>query len=738
MTVSSVEPGTIALSNDYVTLELSRSAPYGLRSLKDEPSGTEFLSGGLNPLYRMTLSRPGFDLLAISSGDAGDVTVVEHSDGRSLTLKFNGHSGLDLDVVCQVSLDPGSGLTRWRMQIQNRTAFAVQGIEYPITVVQCARSAATGATEHFLWGFMGGQIVQDPARNLRPYGGLNFCRLQYPGVVSVQFQAFYGSETGVYLATEDASGSIKRFGATVVEGDGLDLSIEHNHDERTGLSFELPYDTVLGVFHGGWYEAADLYKAWALQQHWCSRRIAERTDIPDWIKEPRPWLCIISRGDYERLRGTVWSPPAEWPIAKFWPAAKVVPLMRDYSAIFEAPVVTWMEGWEFIGAPGGPVDIFPPLEGAESFSSAMAALAGDGNMPSGYLAGFHWCYKRPQVGYDNLDRFEQEGVGLATINEHGGIDHHRFVNDQKHFVNLCIGERSTRELYLDNLSGLMDLGLTALQIDQQIGLYTQACYSEKHGHQAGYGSWMYTEMRDFIRDARRRAKARNEDATFSYEVPCEIWIQEVDLHMHRPYQVRPFGSSAVPLFDYLYHAYALTYGGDTYMGLAHPEVDLIKHATVAAYGVQNLIGIGQPEWDYDVNPDYPALKLMRNIVRAQRTFARDYLVLGSMLKPTPAACATFHVDLYKHAQWMDADLDVGQLEIPSCIHSAWQGESGAIGHVLVNWTADSQDVELELIDGTSLARIHNGDVSRAGESVAGRVVVTVGARDVVLVVEEAR
>jgi hypothetical protein len=154
--------------------------------------------------------------------------------------------------------------------------------------------------------------------------------------------------------------------------------------------------------------------------------------------------------------------------------------------------------------------------------------------------------------------------------------------------------------------------------------------------------------------------------------------------------------------------------------------------------VQNLIGIGQPEWDYDVNPDYPALKLMRNIVRAQRTFARDYLVLGSMLKPTPAACATFHVDLYKHAQWMDADLDVGQLEIPSCIHSAWQGESGAIGHVLVNWTADSQDVELELIDGTSLARIHNGDVSRAGESVAGRVVVTVGARDVVLVVEEAR
>ena len=411
-------------------------------------------------------------------------------------------------------------------------------------------------------------------------------------------------------------------------------------------------------------------------------------------------------------------------------------MMRDYSTIFGTPVVTWMEGWEYIGAPGGPVDIFPPLEGAESFSSAMAALTEDDNLPSGYLAGLHWTYKRPQVGYEDVERFEREGKALATVNPHGEIDHHRFVNDQKHFVNLCVGTAATRELYLGNFARLMDLDLIALQLDQQLGLYTQACYSEQHGHQPGFGPWMYEEMLAFIRQVRSRAKARDERATFSYEMPCEIWIQEVDLHMHRPYEMRPLGVSTVPLFDYLYHAYALSYGGDTYMGLAHPEVDLIKHAYVAAYGVQNLIGIGQPEWDYEVNPAYPTLKLMRSIVQAQRTFARDFLVFGDMQRPTAASCATLAVDYYKHAQWTDASQDLGKLEVPTCVHSVWRAQSGAIGHILVNWTGQPQDVRLELVDEHASPYVLDGETTLALDREVGRALLRVGPRQLVLVLEQ--
>ena len=733
----STEQLNIVLSNAQVRLELNDQAPYGLRSLKHVATGREILAGRSDPLYRLTLSRPGGETRTISSADAREMTVTRAGADESseLTLRFGAHGDTGISVVCRVSVEPDSALSRWRIEVNNDSSYAVRGIEYPVTVVQCADDASDGAAEYFVWGFMGGQTIQDPARNLRPYYGLEFCRLQYPGVVSVQFQAFHGAAGGAYLATEDASGAVKRFGATVLADAALDLTLEHNYDETVGRSFELPYDTVLGTFEGDWYEPAGIYKAWAVQQPWCSQTTAERTDIPAWIKEPRPWLCIISRGNYDRLRGTYWGAPAEWPIAKFWPAKNVIPLMRDFSSILETPVVTWMEGWEETGAPSGPVAIFPPLEGAESFAEAMATLTADGNLPFGYLAGLHWTYKRPNVGYSDRPRFEIEGKPLATINPSGEVDHFRFVSDQKIFANLCIASPATLELYLRNFSELMDLGLIALQIDQQIGLYTSACYSEDHGHPPGYGAWMFQSMLDFVREVRTRSKARNSDATFGYEVPCEIWIQDVDVHMHRPYHIRPFGVASVPLFDYLYHAFALSYGGDTYMGLAHPEVDLIKHAYVTAFGVQNLVGIGQPEWDYEVNPDYPTLALMRSIVEAQRSFAHEFLVLGDMLRPTRADCASFEIDLYKHASWTDASLDVGSAQIPACVHSVWRGESGNVGHILVNWTGDPQKVTVELVEPTATVVLRAGQSEQALEHAGGAVDVVVGARKVVALVE---
>jgi hypothetical protein len=734
--VSADGDATIVLANGHLRLELTGRAPYGLRSLITPGAGSEILADLEIPLYRLTLSRQGGETVTLSSADATTV-AVEREGPEGARLTFGPHGDIAVDVICQVRLDPDAPMSRWTLEIRNETTFAVRGVEYPITVVQCDPLGSLGDKEYFAWGFMGGQIIRDPSRNLRPYYGLEFCRLQYPGIISVQCQAFHGASGGLYLATEDGSGAVKRFGATILDGHALDMSVEHNFLETAGRSFELPYETVVGRFSGDWYQAADLYKEWAVKQPWCARPTTERTDIPAWLKDPRPWLCVISRGNYDRLRGTYWGAPAEWPIGKFWPARKVVPLMRDYAALLATPVVTWMEGWEYIGAPGGPVDIFPPLEGSASFSAAMKTLTDDGNLPFGYLAGLHWTYKRPNVGYDGRQRFEEEGRALAAVNPEGDVDHYRFVSDQKLFVNLCIANPETVALFRQNFAELMDLGLVALQIDQQIGMYSTPCYSTEHGHPTGYGPWMYESMRDFIRMVRDESKARNPEAIFGYEVPCEIWIQDVDVHMHRPYHIRPFGVSSIPLFDYLYHAYAISYGGDTYMGLAHPEVDLIKHATVAAYGVQNLVGIGQPEWDYEVDPDYPTIRLMRNIVHAQQTFAREFLVFGDMLQPTMADGAEVEIDLYKHASWTDASLDVGRVTMPCCVHSVWRAPAGEVGHVLVNWTGETQRVTVDLVDAEADVVILGGGGEAPSTRQPGQVTIDVTDRDVVAVVEHA-
>ena len=43
------------------------------------------------------------------------------------------------------------------------------------------------------------------------------------------------------------------------------------------------YDIVTGVFHGDWYDAADLYKAWATKQWWCQKKLWDR-DIAAWMR----------------------------------------------------------------------------------------------------------------------------------------------------------------------------------------------------------------------------------------------------------------------------------------------------------------------------------------------------------------------------------------------------------------------------------------------------------------------
>ena len=537
------------LENERLRLALLSRLQGGLGSFVDLKTGRDFVASRPGPLYRLTLSHPGQEPLELTSLHADGFTVDKQStpQGLLLTLTYWGHRSLDIKVTCRVLLEPNSALSRWRIAVANNTDYGVRAIHYPVVLAPLVLGESQ-EDDYFLSGYFGGRLVNQPTENLSvsPFGhDVWWCRPnQYPGLMSAQLQAYYDDMAGLYLATHDGLGCVKAFHSSLA-GEALDLSIEHNYDETPGLSFELPYDTVLGAFHGDWYAAADIYKAWAVQQLWCAKKTIDREDIPAWIKEPRPWLCVISRGNYDRLRGYVCSPPSEFPIPQFWPAKNVAPRIRHYSALLDTPVVVWMEGWEKIGAPGGPVDIFPPLEGEASFKAAMAEMAGDGHQIFMYLA-YHWTYKRPMVGYDGWERFEREGRPLAALDEHGQIIKHLFPNAQKYFASVCVGSRGTQAIYLQNLLKLMDLGGVALQIDQQLGLVADACYSAEHEHTPGYGRWMYEKEREFLEMMRQATKGRNPDATFGYEEPCEIWIPQVDVHMHRPYSL-----GCVPLFDYL-------------------------------------------------------------------------------------------------------------------------------------------------------------------------------------------
>jgi len=724
---------TWVLRNEHIDIGFSENSNGGLSSFVDVKTGRDFIEEEA-PLFKMLLSKAG-TTQAFTALDAGSYDVQTGVTGKAdnITITYRQIGGLDIDVTCRASLEPGSVLSYWTIAVRNGTDYGVRTLEYPVVLAPPVLGE-TDDDDYYIYGMMGGARRRSPGRDRKMQErDFQWLPIQYPGVLTLQLEAYYDQDAGLYIATYDSAGNIKTFDLRFTEH-AFDLSVQHMYNEQPGLSFELPYPTVLGVFRNDWYEMADLYKAWAHHQPWCAKKTIERDDLPDWLLEPRPWLCIISRGDYERLRGTVWSPPAEYPIGRFWPARKVVPMMRDYARIFGTPVVTWMEGWEQHGTPAGPVDIFPPYEGEESFVRAMADLNADGNYAFMYLAGLHWTYKRAMVGYDGWERFAREGMPLVIRDDQGDIVKCEFVNAQKCFFNACIGSETIKQMYIENLMTLMDYHGVALQIDQQLGMYTHVCYSEDHGHPPGYGPWMTEAMFDFLTRLRKAIKDRNPNATFGYEAPCEIWLQHVDVNMHRPYMKGLF-----PIFDYIYHEYAVSYGGDAMMGLCHNEVELIQHGMIFSYGIQNLVGIGHPEWDYEVNPNYPTLGFLRNTCEAQRTYARDYLVYGEMLRPTALDVPQIDVDYWKPGG-VPENYDMGTAEIPLVFHSVWRLRDGRIGYVLVNWTGRDEAVTLGLYRTdaeTSMVTTGGHSSAVAASDIAGGSLhLTVPARSVVLVEQQ--
>jgi hypothetical protein len=425
-------------------------------------------------------------------------------------------------------------------------------------------------------------------------------------------------------------------------------------------------------------------------------------------------------------------PPADYPLGKFWPAKKVIPLTREYVSIFGTPVIAWYEGFEKIGNTCGPVDIFPPLEGEESLKAAMGTLSREGYYPFLAVWGMDWCYKRSMAGYDGWARFEKEGRPLAVLNDRGEVTRHTFGNMYKLYVSACVGSADSQRVFTNWFSKLMDLGGVVLEFDHQHGGYARVCYSDQHGHPPGYGPWMHHKMQEFLRGVRQMARERNRESALSNEGPCETWIQELDLMLNRPY-----GLGNIPLFSYVYHEYMPLLGGDGINGLSHPEVELMKHAANSLDGDLSFVMIGLPDYDFDVNPDYPIFTLLRNIFQAQRTYARPYLALGRMLKPVELQTSKVKVDV-----WLapgKETVDPPTVDVPAVMSSVWRSPEGKTGYVLVNWTGGPESIAMGLVkkEGTAFLVTAGERKPVAEEAVkSGRITAVVPARSVMLLEQE--
>ena len=108
---------------------------------------------------------------------------------------------------------------------------------------------------------------------------------------------------GLYVGAHDPWSRLKfmpaaclPLGATSFTNAGLRaVHLPTSFNDASTAAFEIPYPVVVAAFKGGWWDAAQMYRTWALQgAHWTRKGKLSAQRIPRWLSRPRSGCASLA------------------------------------------------------------------------------------------------------------------------------------------------------------------------------------------------------------------------------------------------------------------------------------------------------------------------------------------------------------------------------------------------------------------------------------------------------------
>lgn len=189
--------------------------------------------------------------------------------------------------------------------------------------------------------------------------------------------------------------------------------------------------------------------------------------------------------------------------------------------------------------------------------------------------------------------------------------------------------------------------------------------------------------------------------------PSELYIPLVDGYDSRQWFTAPEQRS-IPLYAYLYHPYALGFGGEFFSELDCDDALFIKAAQMMIDGLMVNLFLGKDgkmvvtsNHHFDEPPvnQEEVLAFITQCAKAQAGFARAYLIFGEMLRPVAIDGIPKRRILANHSSF--AKGGEHWVEVPAVFHSSWRSSSGRIGHILANHGTESLTLKVHLTDPTA-------------------------------------
>lgn len=514
----------------------------------------------------------------------------------------------------------------------------------------------------------------------------------YGAGASMQCAAFYDANYGMYLASHDSGMLAKLYSVAKQLDNSLSYSLETMPDGAIAgrRSYSQPFPFVMKFFHGDWFDAAQIYRSWALEQPWCRDcgKLSARPndtlfDCDVWVKGGG-----VDEEGYSYPENSI---PA---IAKYSPegrlrlAGKISShgsgdrLLAIKNAVSPAGVsVFFSDNWHCFGNIGICAGN-PEYQARRGFSE---------------LVSFMNANNVRIVPYTNFGRWDLTMAGYREDMMIHGADM-SVLTYPAHNTNqgaVCHVTEFSEELWRRLARQVSGYGCPGIYLDELSTNGNPVCYANGHGHEPGDGSAKIHAQRKTLLEMKAAVQKENPDFYTMGEQGSETYIGANDVNM---WWLVSTGDADIPFYDAVYHDYSICMGripGKWYGRHVEPhyknksgEADLEEFALAIGKCLVSGLQLGIVRDDI-VAYSKTATEILSNAARLRHEL-RPYLLLGQMMRAPEVLHPLDKVDVRQGF--------ANFVTTPSApiLSNAFQAENGKIAAVFFNITGAAQKAFWEI------------------------------------------
>lgn len=464
--------------------------------------------------------------------------------------------------------------------------------------------------------------------------------------------------------------------------------------EETRKAGSLPYPGVYAPYRGGWYEAAKMHRAWMETQPWFKAAAAR-----DFSKLREIDLWMWSRGNI-----AVSEPPVHW-------------FMKE-TGLKVALDWYW---WHNVPYDTSYPFFWPPRDGEDAFRAAVKRMKDRGAFLQVYTNGMLWDEDDP--------RWAEGGLESTIVRDNGKIWGTTFNPFTKQSQGHMCGEAPKFHAKMRALEKtLASTGLDGVYMDMISCAAHLPCFNPRHKHAPGDAHALIEGYRDYV-DA---VHSDNPGFLLSSEATSEAYLDRFEsfIMLYSSWERNGLGTmprvEPVPAVTVIYRGAGVLYGSFATPGgipgwdplwgpcpdkpdverqvAKYPDQFAVEFARGIVWGVQPMVhnfvmrDVTNPRIAKDI-------QFMKDSAKFYHDH-KDFLFDGEMLKPARFTCATKRVPFLRTSSYKrpHESKECVQPALPTVFHSEWRAPDGRVAAVLVNWTREEQEYEIEF-----------GDVKRRGK-----------------------